>query len=58
MSDTSLETYSPTLDRKGYFCDICGHEANGPDGLKQYEPVGEGGTINVCLNTCLSNPNV
>lgn len=56
MSDDSLLTYNPLLDRKGYFCDICGHEANGPNGLKQYEPVEEGGIINICLNECLNEP--
>jgi hypothetical protein len=55
MSDASLQTYNPLLDRKGYFCDICGHEANGPNGLKQYEPLTDGGIINICKNECLSD---
>lgn len=54
MADDSLLTYMPHLDRKGYFCDICGHEANGPDGLKQYTPLTDGGIINICRSECLS----
>lgn len=53
--DESLLTYNPTVDRKGYFCDICGHEANDADGLKQYRPRTDGGVLNVCLNECLGD---
>lgn len=53
--DESLLSYNELLDRVGYFCDVCGHEANGPDGLEQYEHREHGGTLNVCVSECLNS---
>lgn len=53
MSDNTLQSYNEILDRKGYFCDVCGHEANGPGGLEQYEHMESGEILNVCKSVCL-----
>jgi ribosome-binding protein aMBF1 (putative translation factor) len=54
MGMDHLKSYNELLDREGYFCDICGHEANGPEGLKQFASV-EGEVLNICKNKCLSD---
>jgi len=53
--DASMKTYNPNLDRKGYFCDVCGHEANDADGLRQYASLDDGGVLNVCKSRCLDS---
>jgi len=53
MSGKTLAQYNPRLERHGFFCDICGHEANGPNGLVMFNENDGPRQIRVCVNTCL-----
>ena len=57
MSDPLL-SYNDQLGREGYFCDLCGHESNGPNGIKRFESITTGERINICVSECLINTGV
>jgi hypothetical protein len=46
-------SYNPILDRMGYFCEVCGHEANGPNGLELFEHVESGTAVYLCRSECV-----
>ena len=58
MSDVGtnpLTTYNKTLDREGYFCDICGMEAGNRNGIRLYQHTHSDDVLRVCIRRCLSD---
>jgi hypothetical protein len=48
LQDVQKQTYNDTLDRMGYFCDICNTETRNANGLVAFQSKESVQALNVC----------